>query len=410
MKTLIRADQIVDGNGGKPIAKGALLFEDGRILAVGREADIGVPDGARVIETTSGSTVIPGLCDTHVHLAYSGSTDAKAFRAEHAEMSYAAVALRAAAYAGQTLRAGFTSVRDMHAPGGTVIDLRDAVNSGLVTGPRIKACGRGLCPTGGHMDQPGWADHVQFRDLTAPCDGPIGFRRGVREQIKRGADFIKLNTWVSCHGKDGRYWRPEMADDEIKAACDEAHALGVLVAAHTYGSDGVAHSVANGVDCIEHGHWIDDPTVELMHKHGTFFCPTLTVNQIHADMAAGDPSLDEGSRRWHAESSQAKWVTLQRIREAGIRVVTGTDSGFMLPHAKVNAHELTLLVRGGFSPLEAITAATATACDLLGIDAGRLQAGRLADVVVVSGDPVADISILEDASCLRVFKGGVEAQ
>lgn len=408
MRTLIRVDRVIDGSGARPLAKGAVLFEGARILAVGRAADIGVPEGARVIDTASGSTLIPGLCDTHVHLAYSGDTDARAFRAEHAELPYAAVALRAAAYARSTLLAGFTSVRDMHAPGGTVIDLRNAVDAGQLAGPRIKACGRGLCVTGGHMDQPGWADHVLFRDMTAPCDGPIGFRKGVREQIKRGADFIKLNTWVSCSGKEGRYWRPEMADDEIRAACDEAHANGARVAAHTYGSDGVAHSVENGVDCIEHGHWIDDATVELMQKHGTFFCPTLTVNQIHADMALADPTLSDGARRWHAESSKAKWATLERVRKAGIRVVTGTDSGFMLPHAKVNARELTLLVKGGFSPLEAITAATAASCDLLDIDAGRLEPGRLADMVVVAGDPAADISVLEDPSRLRVFKDGTE--
>src|SRR4051794_36695242 len=215
MRKLFKAGQMVDGTGARPVMDAAVLIESDRIVAAGRAADLGTPDGAEVVEAPD-STMIPGLIDVHVHLSYSGNVDKRAFRAEHAEMSYPMIALRAAHYARTTLLHGFTSVRDMHAPGGTIIDLRDAVNSGYVDGPRIKACGMGLTVTGGHMDQPGWGDHASFRDLTYPCDGPMAFRAGVRAQLKRGADFIKLNPCVSFRkDPDAKPYRFEMNVDEI---------------------------------------------------------------------------------------------------------------------------------------------------------------------------------------------------
>jgi imidazolonepropionase-like amidohydrolase len=198
-----------------------------------------------------------------------------------------------------------------------------------------------------------------------------------------------------------------MTEEEIRAACDEAHAQGVHVAAHTYGPPGVASSVRNGVDCIEHGHWIDDATIELMVKYGTTFVPTLTVNDVHAAMAIDNPAIAEKYKRWHRESSRAKWDTLARVRKAGIRVCAGTDSGFQLAHGEWNAHELVLLVKGGFTPMEAIIAATANSADLMEIEAGRLAPGRYADLLLVDGNPLDDIAILKDRNRLRVIKGGI---
>jgi imidazolonepropionase-like amidohydrolase len=401
---LFRAQLVIDGTGGV-IEHGAVLVEGERIIAVGRSADIGAPEGAEIIETTG--TLMPGMFDAHVHLRSPGTPDESGMHKwEMASMSYAEISLRAAYYAQQTLRSGFTSVRDLAAPGGTIIDLRKAVDAGYITGPRIKACGMGLTVTGGHMDEGGWADHVSFQNMTAPCNGADGFRQGVREQLKRGADFIKLNTWVSYHNSPTRFWRQEMTDEEIRAACDEAHAQGVHVAAHTYGPDGVAASVRNGVDTIEHGHWIDEPTIELMVKHNTTFVPTLTINDVHASYAVDNPDLAEKYKRWHRESSAAKWKTLELVRKAGIRVCTGTDSGFQLENGKWGAYELILMVKGGFTPMEAIIAATSASADMMEIEAGRLEAGKYADLVLVDGNPLEDISILHDINRLRVFKGG----
>jgi len=406
MLSLIRAARVIDGK-GNTIEGGALLFEGERILDCGRAADLGVPEGARVIDTPG--TLMPGMFDVHVHLRSPGTPDETGMHKwETARMSYADMALRAVHYAQQTLRSGFTSVRDVAAPGGVIIDLRKAIDAGYVAGPRIKACGMGLTVTGGHMDEGGWADHVRIEGMSAPCNGPDGFRQGVREQLKRGADLIKLNTWVSYHNSPDRFWRQEMTEEEISAACHEAHAQGVHVAAHVYGPPGVSASVRNGVDTIEHGHWIDDPTIELMVKHGTTFVPTLTINDVHASNALANPDMPEKYKRWHRESSRAKWDTLERVRKAGIRVCTGTDSGFQLENGKWGAYELVLMVKGGYTPMEAIVAATANSADLLEIDAGRLEAGRLADLVIVDGNPLEDIAVLRDMERLRVFKGGVE--
>nr|WP_246504834.1 amidohydrolase family protein [Microvirga antarctica] len=384
------------------------MINGDRIEAVGRAADIGVPEGAKVIDAPA-ATAIPGLVDVHVHLAYSGIVDKSAFRAELAELSYPLVALRAASYARDTLLHGYTSVRDMHAPGGTIIDLRDAINAGYVEGPRVMACGLGLTVTGGHMDQPGWGDHASFRDMTYPCDGPIAFRAGVRAQLKRGADFIKLNPCVSFRkDPDTKPYRFEMNVDEIRAACEEAHEQGVHVGAHTSGGPPLRAAIEAGCDTVEHAHWIDDETLELMVKRGTYLVPTLLVNNTSSATAASDPSMSKGSKRWSELSQEAMWERLTRAKRAGVKVATGSDAGFMLAHGVTNSGEIELLVEGGYSPLEAICAATATGADLMEIDAGRLIMGKLADIVLVSGDPLADITILRKRENLQVFKGGRE--
>ena len=405
-RLLVRAARLIDGT-GRLIEKAAMLVEGTRISDVGRAADLGDVAGAEVIETDG--TLMPGMADVHVHLRSPGKpTEGPGEAIELARVSYAETALRASRHALEMLRAGFTMARDCAAPGGVIIDLRNAIDQGYVPGPRIRACGQGLTVTGGHMDRPLFSDHVTIEGYAAPCLGPDGFREGVRRQLRRGADFIKLNTWVSYHQSETRFWRREMTDAEIAAACDEAHAQGVHVAAHVYGPPGVAASVGNGVDTVEHGHWIDAPTVDLMAERCATFVPTLTVNDVHAQAALADPSVPAHHKRWHRRSSEDKWETLARVRAAGIRVCTGTDAGFQIEHGLWNAHELELLVRGGFSEMEAITSATSHGADLLGFEAGRLAPGRLADFVLVEGNPLADITMLGQSHPKRVFKDGVE--
>lgn len=404
-RRLFRVGKLIDGTGAAPIGKAAVLIEGSRILAAGRAADLGLPDGAEIIDAPQ-ATLIPGLIDAHVHLAYSGSLERTAFRNEHADLNYAEIALRAAGFARDTLRAGYTSVRDMHAPGGTVIDLRRAIERQHVTGPRIIACGQGLSITGGHMDQPGWADHAQFSDLTAPCDGPEGFRRGVRDQLKRGADFIKLNTGTSTHRVPGVHGRLEMSAEEIRTACEEAHRNEVHVAAHCVAGDAIAVSVENGVDCIEHAHFTDQAIIDLMAERGTYFVPTLLVNERNFEIDRSDIHIAERHWQWLEQSREAKWRTLAAARQTGVRICAGSDAGFMLPHGPMNWREIALLVEGGLTPLEAICAATATNADLLDIPAGRIVAGRLADLVLVDGDPLSDIAVLGEPDRLTVYLGG----
>jgi imidazolonepropionase-like amidohydrolase len=405
-RLLIEADQLIDGTGAPPIHEAAVLVEGDRIVAAGRRADIGRPEGAEIVAAPRGSTVMPGLADVHVHLAYSGIPHKAAFRNELIEMSYAAVALRAARYAEATLRMGFTALRDMHAPGGTIIDLAASIEKGETLGPRIKACGRGLSVTGGHMDQPGFADHTAFRDLTQPCDGPNGFRRGAREEIKRGADFIKINSSCSDGNRVGLWDRQEMTNDEIAAVCDEAHMWGIKVAAHTVGGASLLNTILHGADTVEHAHFTDERIIEAMVERGTYYVPTLLVNERNFEFTPEEQGATPSSWRWLNASREAKWKTLAAARNAGVRICAGTDAGYMIPHGPMNWREIALLVQGGLTELEAVTAATATNHDLLEIDAGRLKPGKLADILVVDGDPLADIAILGKPEKLTVYKGG----
>jgi imidazolonepropionase-like amidohydrolase len=406
IRRIIEVDRLIDGSGRPPIEQAALLIEGDRILAAGRRAEIGRPDGAVLIEAEPGTTALPGLIDSHVHLAYSGQTNGRLHKADRAELSYSAMALRAAHHARESLAYGFTALRDMHAPAGTIIDLRRAIDAGDLVGPRIKACGSGLTVTGGHMDQGGWAEHVQFRDLTTPCNGATAFRRGVRTQIKAGADFIKLNTCVSSSKQPGVWWRQEMTNEEIRSACDEAHEQGLIVASHTSGGPPLAASIENGVDSVEHAHFTDDRIIELMVKHGTFLVPTLLVNERNFELSPNGEGIPPGPWSWLQAARDAKWLTLEKARKAGVRIGSGTDAGFRLPHGPMNWRELALLVQGGFTPMEAIVAATATNAELMRIEAGLLQPGRLADILLVAGDPLANLAVLGERTNLSVFKGG----
>jgi imidazolonepropionase-like amidohydrolase len=405
---LLEVGGLIDGCGNFVRQPTGILIEGERITAVGRLADLAVPEHVTRVAAPD-RIAMPGLIDVHVHLAYSGIRDMKLYRNERIELSYPRNALRAARYARDTLRHGYTAVRDMHAPGNIVIDLRNAIDAGQVEGPRIKACGMGLTVTGGHMDLPGWGNQASFRDLTFPCDGADEFRAGVREQLKRGADFIKLNPCVSFRqDPDVKPYRFEMTVDEIRAACDEAHEQGVKVGAHTSGGPPLTAAIKAGCDTVEHAHWIDDETLEWMAEHGTYLVPTLLVNETTSRMAAESATTDKKTKRWAELSEIAMWERLTRAKRIGVKVATGSDAGFMLTHGDTNAGEILRLAQGGYSPMEALMAATSVGADLMEIEAGRLQPGKLADILLVAGDPLGDLAILQDPANLRVFKGGRE--
>ncbi len=398
---------VVDGTGAPPRHDCAVIVERDRITAFGGRSEVTIPPDAELIQAPD-ATLTPGLIDLHVHLAYSGSPQRDRFRTDVVSLSYAQMALRAAGYAAASLRAGFTTLRDVHAPGGVIIDLARAIRARDIAGPTIHACGTGLSVTGGHMDQPGWGDHVHLDDATSACDGPGEFQRGVRRQVKRGADLIKINACVSSLLDPSHPYRQEMTDEELSAACDEAHVLERHVAAHTSGGPGLTAAVRAGVDTIEHGHWLDRETADLMAERGTILVPTLLVNERNFDFPRADLGGTDAQWRWLEQSRDAKWLSLEIARQAGVKIGCGTDAGYMIPHGEMNAREIELLVQGGLSEVEAIRAATSIGAERLGIDAGVIAVGRQADLLLVDGDPIADIKILQQQHLLRVFKAGTE--
>lgn len=403
---VIKPGRLIDGR-GQPALEGMLVVIDGnQISRVGKVTD-GVPEAQTVIEAPQ-ATLMPGMVDAHVHLAYDGSPKLGAFRLEATSMSYPLLALRAVQHGLATLRAGFTAVRDLNAPGGVILALRDAVNAGYLAGPRVKACGQGLSVTSGHMDKGGWADHISLRDMNFPCNGADSFRYGVREQVKRGADCIKINL---CGGSSKDLTQPykqEMTDDEVIAAIDEAHRLERHVAAHTSGGPSVTMAVRAGLDSVEHGHWIDEETADLMAEKGCTYVPTLLVNERNFDFTPEQMGVSLSGWTWLERAREDKWASLERVHRAGVKIAVGTDAGFMVTHGEMNARELEYLVQGGLSPLEAITAATKHGAELLQVDAGVIAVGKLADLVLVEGKPDQDVRVLQDVSKLRVFKDGKE--
>lgn len=407
-RLVIRPGRLLRGDGSAAQEGMAVVVEEGSIARVCRAVELGEgPRGAVLLDAPE-ATLLPGLIDAHVHLAYDGSTRPSELQLATLRDGYPALALQAAHHARQTLRAGFTSVRDLNAPGGVVLALRDAIEVGHVPGPRIVACGQGLSVTGGHMDKGGWGEHVGLRDHNAPCDGPEGFRRGVREQVRRGADCIKINL-CGGSGRDLRApYRQEMTDAEVVAAIDEAHRWERHVAAHTAGGPSIAMAVRAGLDSVEHGHWIDEATADLMAERGTAYVPTLLVNERNFEVDPSDLDAGPAAWAWLERAREDKWESLARVHRAGAPIVLGTDAGFMLPHGRMSARELELLVHGGLSPLEAITAATSAAARLLGLEAGLIRAGAAADLVLAPGDPSRDVRVLQTIERLRVWKAGRE--
>ena len=405
---VIRPDRLIIGD-GSPSADGMAVVIEGRhISRVCRSAELGADrDGVTYVDA-AGASLMPGMIDAHVHLAYDGSPRPVDYKVAMLSESYAAVALRSVRHARDTLRAGITAVRDLNAPGGVILALRDAIAAGHVEGPRVVACGQGLSVTGGHMDKGGWGDHVAFRDLNAPCDGADAFRQGVREQVKRGADCIKINLCGGSLRDPSAPYKQEMTDAEVAAAIDEAHRLEKRVAAHTSGGPSVTMAVRAGLDSVEHGHWIDEETADLMAERGTFYVPTLLVNERNYEIGREALGGSDAGWAWLDRAREDKWASLERVRRAGAPIVMGTDAGFMLPHGSMTARELELLVHGGLSAMEAIVAATSSAARLLDIDGGLVREGAMADLLLVPGDPSRDVQALQALNALRVWHEGRE--
>jgi imidazolonepropionase-like amidohydrolase len=292
------------------------------------------------------------------------------------------------------------------------VALRNAIDSGIVNGPRLRVSGQGLTITGGHMDSPMWAPEVSISGRTGVCDGPWGCRQAAREQIKRGVDLIKVNAAVSRYSTDYTHTEPfhqEMTYEEMAAICEEAHWAGMTVAAHAHGGEGITDGLRAGLDSIEHAPWLTDEQIDMMAENGVFYVPTLTVHTFLKELGQETIGMPDGAWNWLLRVCDDRWDTLERAKKAGVKIATGTDAGFFVEHGD-NAFELEDLVRGGFSPMEAIQAATGLAAECMNMnqEIGTIEAGKYADLVVVDGDPLSDISILRDADrIVQVYKGGV---
>ncbi|MBP6545240.1 MAG: amidohydrolase family protein [Phenylobacterium sp.] len=400
---VIHAGRLIDGVSKTPRAQVSILITDDRITGV--QAGYVTPPGAEVIDLKSG-TVLPGLIDTHDHIT-AGFHKGDPIRNAVTITPYD-VTIESVGYARATLLAGFTSVRDVGSETGVVVALKKAVKAGAIPGPRIWTSGGAIGPTGGHgdaangldpdLDHPHWQDNL--------VDSPEAARRAVRTLHRQGADLIKImpSGGVMSIGDDPNHQL--MADDEIKAVIDTAHALGMKVAAHAHGKLAIDKAAALGVDSIEHGSFADAESYRIMKAHGTWFVPTMLVGARVYDRAKTHPEQLNPSTAEKALMVVPVMVrNLHDAYAAGVKIAFGTDTFGMSAHGE-NAQEFALMVKAGMSPADAITAATAGAAELIG-DAkniGSIQAGRYADIIAVAGDPLADVTTLERVGF--VMKGG----
>ena len=377
--------RIIDGTGTEPVRGRSVVVEKGVITAVVEDAR--APRGNGV--DLAGHTLLPGLINSHVHLCLGAEADpARAMREE----PLALTAIKALLRARETARAGVTTVRDLGGREYAELAARRAIQEGLIDGPRIVAAGRPVCMTGGHGH---W--------LGREADGPDDARKAVREQLKAGADVIKIIATGGVLTPGVEPGSPQMTFEEMRAAIEEARKAGRRTAAHAMAATGISEAIDAGITSIEHGVYLTEEIVAHMRRDGTFLVPTLNAPAAIAagGLAAGIP---EYMVRKSEQVVPPHVASFQLAHRAGVRIAAGADSGTPLNFHGSLLPELTLMVKYGMTPLEAIRSATVTAADCLGLGevTGRVAPGYAADLIAVAGDPAERIETLADLKLVLV--------
>jgi len=397
----ITADRMIDTDAGQARTGIVVLVDGERIVDVASTA----PADATIIDLP-GHTLVPGLMDMHTHLI--GDPEGNQSYSAVVTGNAARDALTGVSNARATVMAGFTTVRDI----GTFrafVDcaLRDAIEAGVVAGPRMLCAGAYVTSSLGGGDIPGLAVDVDER---LPRELRFGVansadevRKVVREILHRGAGFIKVIATGAVLTEGTSPGAPEFTEEEIRAAVEEAAHYGAHVAAHAHGAEGIARAVRAGVRSIEHGSLMDDEAIELMAEHGTFLVADIFNGDWIAEVGRRE-GWPESSLRKNGETTQAQRDGFEKAVKRGVRIAFGTDAG-VYPHG-MNGRQLAYMVRHGMTPIEAIQSATTVSADLLGWadDVGAIRPGAFADLIAVPGDPTQDVTLLEDVSF--VMKGG----
>lgn len=397
--TYVRAGAIVDVDAGEILRDRTIAIEDGVIVAVVRSGDQAVPPGSDVIDL-SAYTLVPGLIDAHTHLLH----DSDDHGLKSLVVSLPEATINGVKNAAATLQAGFTTVRNVGAPGYADVALRDAIAAGEVAGPRMLVSGPPVGITGGHCSDRNLLPYEYGVTGKGVADGPWQVRRKVRENVKFGVDLIKTCTTGGVLSKGTRLDAVQYTLEELKALVDEAHAHGRKVAVHAHGTAGIRNALLAGVDSIEHASFLTPDVIELAGERGIPFVMDIYVTEHILSEGEKGGVLPESLEK-ERQVGQIQRESFRRAHGAGIEIVFGTDSG-VFPHGD-NARQFSRMVEFGMTPAEAIRAATVRAAELLGIgdQVGRIAEGLQADLVAVAGNPLGEISTLEQV--VFVMKGGV---
>ena len=400
-RTLIRAGHLLDVHTGKLLDAQTIVVTGDKITAIAPSATTSAATSDAVIDLGS-MTVLPGLIDVHTHLT--SNTDFDPFH--EVTSTDAKEAINGVVNAKTTLLAGFTSVRNVGAGGYTDVDLRDAINAGQVPGPHMQVSGPPLGITGGHCDD----NLLPFRYHAVAdgvADGIAAVQQKVRQNIKYGVDVIKVCATGGVLSKGDSLQASQYTLEELKAIVADAHRLGLKVAAHAHGAQGILWSSQAGIDSIEHGSYIDDAAIAEMKKNGTYLVPTLYLE----DWMLENGHLPVFYQQKMKDAIAVAKPNIRKAYEAGVKIALGTDAA-VYPHG-LNAHELEVYVRDlGMTPLAAIQSATVNAAELMGWTSktGSLDPGKWADIIAVDGNPLADVKLVQDVKFVMksgvVYKGG----
>ncbi|MEP6938826.1 MAG: amidohydrolase family protein [Rudaea sp.] len=390
--TAIHCAHLIDTDAGKLLGETTIVIEGGRIKEVraGR-ADVA---GAKTIDLPT-STCMPGLIDSHTHLSmqFGPNTYSDQFRLNNADF-----AIRSTVYAKRTLEAGFTTVRNLGDLDGESISLRNAINAGVVPGPRMYTAGGAIGSTGGHAD----GTDGYRRNLAGdpgPKDGIINSVedawKAVRQHYKDGADLIKIMPSGGVLDESSSVDNAQLTLDEVKAVVAAAHDYGFTVAAHAHGAEGIRRAIVGGVDSIEHGTFMDDADMKLAKEHGTWLVPTIIAGKTAEEQARIPGRYPPQVAAKALQVGPLIQATAGRAYKAGVKIAFGTDAG-VYPHGQ-NAKEFKYMVDAGMPPMFVIQAATTHAAQLLGHekDLGSVAPGKFADVVAVEGNPLEDITLMQ---------------
>lgn len=389
--TYLTANAMLDVESGKLISKPAIIIEDGSIVAVGKQGELKQPTDVDSVLSLPRQTLVPGLMDMHVHL--SGDADDNFLASRNYSIPRQTVI--AVKNARKTLEAGFTTVRNLGAAGYSVIGVMEGINNGDIPGPRIWAAGHSISVTGGHCDDNFSAPEKQSRS-GGVADGPWQVREKVRENIKYGANTIKICATGGVFSKGTKVGIQQYTLDELKAAAEEAHMRGMVVAAHAHGTSGIKDAIRAGIDSIEHCSFMDDEAIQLAVKHGTYL--SCDIYNTEYTLAFGEANgVPEENINKEKQVSKAQRESFRKAVEAGANMVFGSDAA-IYPHGD-NGKQFSRMVTFGMTPLQAIQAATINSAALMKqTDVGQIKPGYLADIIAVKGNPLENISLLENVS------------